>query len=1523
MQVTRMRRDAQDGARATAEPAVLSPLSISNPQAKACWRKLRAATFVLCALRDRHGAAKRSTQPETSMSSGASGRKPQHTGQPAYGGKRTDARSVVVQMGAWYASNRDLFQRTIVKPIQDRSDVETKLLTFYDGEVLCQQGDAILDTSGRFLVVQGSLFVYRNTAYAQQNGAEPYAQWFHVTNTGLAKDGVVKYGDCIGTCGIGDTCGDVVVLCITQAAYKRVTRFNVNCDLVLLNEVASAFRPAKGNRVDNACSTIVITSKLNDDVLGDAKQLRRLHRFVARFACFRILPQQYWVELLRKCEYRVVKNDEVLCHASSANPHMFMVLSGTLCVRYTDPFEAKQLRSYDEKNYAFDPPLPTTKINASLRQNSSVCLAECELPKEVALLSQLSSHVCTLASGDAFGESGVRARALLQGATLFNPITSAGPCTVLALSYDDYHAAWNRYLEATEFTPECVYNVLTNVLPQDRTCEQIGYLSAFLTRKSPAKVFFNQLPTQILHKICLHASLETYKVGDDAIIEFVQNEDDDVNFMRVVLNGCVCAFKNKSRHPCRGHGGSPTQIIAPKAAVLRRFQSKLLRGNTKRLDEMYTETARCRSTELESEGRTNVQTVDPVCILPHGAAFDQHQIFTNSKSPYSYAAYSAGLGPSANPLLLQDNTIGKAEASAAGTSSDIVYVLSIPARFVKLCFTTLDEYLTCNLVRMFKRIAKAKETSAKSGVPICELVQGLQMDRLLFLNPCFSGIPRTRLQAAASAEVDVAVVPPRRILYEMGESTRGTIYFVLSGNVRTFTVYVSSKNRQQQQKPEEKKLPKLLRKASRSLHATHAAMEKKYSSHVSGLEVCAWFDGYERTRKLNSSHRANAPWNAPHNHAARVFGELASVLPNKIGRSRYSRSKESQNKATPSNTASMAMAADWLVDLYENDVFGEEVCFDACIGSNRLTTAVAATANRSEGDTELLYLSRQQIDEIQAPYLQIASQHKLPSPGIRGMLERSNQLLSIRKHCITSRQRWQLAINHVIQGRAQRSRWSSVLLQAKRHRVELILQLCASSMLQTYAQDSIVIVKGDAVGDRCFLVLTGSVTVHQVCNGASYSPGISNSFSLPLATGTSSSVENTFSSVKVAVQTLRAGDIFGDFELLAGKTERQIHAVASTAATKLLTFPREEFCMYWPRTARLNAKLTTIKNAFYGVHNLDSDRLCSLYYAMQEKCFKRNEGSILFTEKQEDVQSGTGSRRKSSKPQTVTANSVDAESEKDFVVADSPVVETFSLQLFPCNSKHNSVNSSSRNPELFVAVVLGKHGLSAIRKHLNEHRAWRTKNTAYTSRVVESSVSKKETLPTATTASTQTIIHKAPTSMPGLHPLALTRFLKDRQLLHSPPELQPTFGQMRPASPTDPPMSLSPASPTQSQPIDHPSPSKAHAPLGSFGVKNVVSSNASLFPPIGSPPVEAAKTPELVSTSRDPTLPVSSALKGQLRKEKLVLDTLSKSSKSEGIKKTDLEKQIRRRHGRPPPKIVENRGMFVDEHVGEDTQWLQ
>ncbi|TYZ61672.1 hypothetical protein PybrP1_010671 [[Pythium] brassicae (nom. inval.)] len=742
----------------------------------------------------------------------------------------------------WLADKRELFQRVLCKPIQNRSDLDVKLLAsyltlskslsglssvsidelarslhvqlFHDGEVLFHQGDSILDTSARFLVVHGSLCVYKNRAYSQRRSqpGDDYTQWFLAATPECPPD-AVKYGDCVGTCSAGDTCGDpsvlassTVVTYFTQASFKRVSRYDVPNDASLLSAVSSAFRPSKPTRVDMR-STFVAATKLSDDTVGDTAQLRVLHLFFAQFPSIRLLPLSYRVELMRKVEFRVFRNDEVLCHASDTSPKLFVVLAGRVCVHYVEPLEAAQLQAYDEANYAFNPPVLR---KAATRANASTVGRDCEAPVEVTARSPHGSvHVCTLAPGEAIGEVGIRERAVRQGATLFVPIHDAGPCSVLTLSYDDYAATLGRYLDATEFTLDAAHAILADTLPQDRSCEQVGYVWGFLTRQSPARVFFNQLPLFTLTKICTHACIEEYAVSDD-VLEFVQREGAAVDAMRVVLSGFVCAFKKRSR--VAPQSTAPQAAVAPTPAVLTRFQSRLIRANTKIADEVHAVDAAAH---------------ESISILPHGAAFGYHAIFTSAASPYSYAAYSAEAADA-----------NSHDTGAEPSSTSLVHLLSLPARFVKICFASIDEEVVYNPVRVLKRVVKDAERqllSSSSASP--SALHGHSLDRRLRLSPCFRGIPRARLEAAV-AELSVAHVPARRIIYDVGESTKGVSYLVLSGHVRVFTS--NARPQAVQPKPEERRTSKLLRKATAgSLEATHAALAKQASARFECL-----FDRY-------------------------------------------------------------------------------------------------------------------------------------------------------------------------------------------------------------------------------------------------------------------------------------------------------------------------------------------------------------------------------------------------------------------------------------------------------------------------------------------------------------------------------------------------------------------------------------------------------------------------------------------------------------------------------------------------------
>lgn len=92
---------------------------------------------------------------------------------------------------------------------------------------------------------------------------------------------------------------------------------------------------------------------------------------------------------------------------------------------------------------------------------------------------------------------------------------------------------------------------------------------------------------------------------------------------------------------------------------------------------------------------------------------------------------------------------------------------------------------------------------------------------------------------------------------------------------------------------------------------------------------------------------------------------------------------------------------DWLVDLFESDVFGEEAMLDGCIGSSRLTTAAASANSSSNDDVELLYLTRLQYDAISAPHMQIGGYHeRLQRSGATDMDVYSRQLLGVGKQAM-------------------------------------------------------------------------------------------------------------------------------------------------------------------------------------------------------------------------------------------------------------------------------------------------------------------------------------------------------------------------------------------------------------------------------------------------------------------------------------------------------------------------------------------
>lgn len=116
---------------------------------------------------------------------------------------------------------------------------------------------------------------------------------------------------------------------------------------------------------------------------------------------------------------------------------------------------------------------------------------------------------------------------------------------------------------------------------------------------------------------------------------------------------------------------------------------------------------------------------------------------------------------------------------------------------------------------------------------------------------------------------------------------------------------------------------------------------------------------------------------------------------------RFSRPKAQFAHAQRATTFASYLPEDWLVNLYEGDVFGEEAMFDSCIGSSRPTTAVAATVGdgATDEDVELLYLTRQQYDAISSPHMQVGLRSAIDSGRecAQQPLGTGNQVMCVEK----------------------------------------------------------------------------------------------------------------------------------------------------------------------------------------------------------------------------------------------------------------------------------------------------------------------------------------------------------------------------------------------------------------------------------------------------------------------------------------------------------------------------------------------
>ncbi|KDO25924.1 hypothetical protein SPRG_20703 [Saprolegnia parasitica CBS 223.65] len=480
-----------------------------------------------------------------------------------------------------------------------------------------------------------------------------------------------------------------------------------------------------------------------------------------------------------------------------------------------------------------------------------------------------------------------------------------------------------------------------------------------------------------------------------------------------------------------------------------------------------------------------------------------------------------------------------------------------------------------------------------------------------------------------------------------------------------------------------------------------------------------------------------------------------------------------------------------------------------------------------------------------------------------------------------ARDLWKLVVHFVLKKRAQRSHWPSVIAFARQKRIQLVLdivadvpcfvnmathlreQICERTLFQTFAPNTHVFPKG-ASTERVFVLVSGSVDLVQT---AGTTIDLS---TLTLSTSSSDAAELTG---YVRVRTVKNGDVFGEYEVLAAESHRQISAIATHGA-RVVAINKAEYLQSWPGVAEQQDRLAFLQNTD-ALRALDRDRACSLWYGLTPRACRRMDVILpLPTAKASDalvlIQDGECIVQR----QVALRRTIHEKSWQEPALRLDAQVATLgrgNIALCEDASWHAlELVASSRDVSLLVLHyagapfmlqrILGKRGMGALRKVSRAQLEWHAHREQTATQLATSSH------PKPVTASTLPLLQCVPITTLRNNRLALPRFLLQRTLpgAPSPPKSAAVRGPRAPPT-------LADVAPKRKV-------------FGSFGTPRIT-------------PCEAVG-PVLAKAPRDDSLSLQRKLQHQIRAENQLAHTLDSALRAAAS--TTSEKACRLRHGRPP-----------------------
>ncbi|RHY06575.1 hypothetical protein DYB36_005780 [Aphanomyces astaci] len=667
-------------------------------------------------------------------------------------------------------------------------------------------------------------------------------------------------------------------------------------------------------------------------------------------------------------------------------------------------------------------------------------------------------------------------------------------------------------------------------------------------RRCDAGLFFQQLGQYALETMAQEAAVRVVDAGT-----IVLQQDHTCEYMYIVLNGSINIHRLTARRKQRRQ----SSIIH-----MELHQHKLP-------DDSHPPTPHGTTRDgADTSASLGTETFDKcgqfLSSLGVGGAFGHVPILTNSHSQSSYVV---------------------ARNLAKGTLTAML--LCVPARFVAALLQRYDDSLLYNPRQVLDQATKPKHDRQNA----------LKFANFLCTKAAFAAMPQRTLHRLLES-MQVVDIPFNHLLWDQGERLGHGVVVVLAGSV----LLVRSGRTH----------PRLVLHVGRTAN-TVTLMHSHDQVHSCGPGDCIGsmrIDDSENNTivttdtamTLTGCKVAIIQWPRVYvaePYVAKLCNDLLDLHATHLKRQQEQLQQvplegESPPLAAPATSDDVHAAIGNLLSAIEwKDKFPVRV--QGCI-AELFTFAVYSSNDISTKSTSIKRsLSTRRGAESGAS---VAINH--PLGDIEARLGPGDVL---SEQALRARDHWKLVIHYIIKNRSQRSHWPCVIEFARQKRIRLVMdivknvpvfqamdvelrvRICERTLFQTLAPNV-----GKPV-ERFFVVVRGTVDLVHVTSPTT-------------ADAATSSSDASDSWLKI--RTVRAGEWFGEYEILAHEPNRQILAMTTAEGAHVVAVYKGEFIVSWPTLQKWTDRLAFLRQSD-ALGALEDDRFCSVWYGLRKLRFRRND----------------------------------------------------------------------------------------------------------------------------------------------------------------------------------------------------------------------------------------------------------------------------------------------------------------------------